>query len=231
MGKQIICVIPARGGSKRVPNKNILPLGGKPLVVHSIEQAKQSQLISRIIVSTNDPRIAEISKKSGAEVIIRPENISGDKATSESAIQHCIKEVENGGFFPDLIVFLQCTSPIRNPGDIDAAIEKLYSENADSLLSVCSNERFLWRPVAGNMQPVNYDYLKRPRDQDHPEEYAENGSMYIFKPEVMRKNGNRLGGKIAVYQMDYWSSFQVDSMEDYELCEWIYQKKQKLAGI
>lgn len=203
MKKNIICVIPARGGSKRIPNKNILLLGGKPLIVHSIEHARQSKLVKRIIVSTDDSEIARISKKCGAEVVKRPKRISGAHATSESAIKHVVEHLESTGYSPDLIVFLQCTSPIRNPHDIDAAIETLYRENADSLLSVCRNERFLWRSVFGNMQPVNYDYLKRPRDQDHSEEYRENGSIYIFKPEVMQKYGNRLGGKIAVYEMDY----------------------------
>ena len=227
MKKNILCVIPARGGSKRIPNKNILLLGGKPLIVHSIEHAKKSKLIKKIIVSTDSPEITRVSKKCGVEVVRRPKRISGDHAAPESAIKHVIEQVEKSGFYPDLIVFLQCTSPIRGPHDIDRAIKKLYKENADSLLSVCRNERFLWRSVFGNMQPVNYDYLKRPRDQDHPEEYRENGSIYIFKPEVMQKYGNRLGGKIAVYEMDYWSSFQIDSPEHFELCEWIYEKREK----
>lgn len=227
MKKNILCIIPARGGSKRIPNKNILPLGGMPLVAHSIKQAKQSKLIKKIIVSTDNAQIAGISQRYGAEVVRRPKNISGDRATSESALQHVIAQVESNGFYPDLIVFLQCTSPMRDPHDIDKAIETLYKKNADSLLSVCRNERFLWRVFHDRAQPVNYDYLKRPRDQDHPEEFMENGSIYIFKPEVMLKNGNRLGGKIALYEMDYWSSFQIDSLDDLELCEWIYQNRRK----
>src|SRR3989339_38273 len=231
MGKNILCVIPARGGSKRMPNKNILLLGGKPLIDHSIEHALQSKLVKKVIVSTDDSEISRISEECGAEVVKRPKAISGDHATSESAIKHVIEQVEYSGFYPELIVFLQCTSPIRNSNDIDAAIEKLYRESADSLLSVCRNERFLWRSVSGNMQPVNYNYLKRPRDQDHPDEYRENGSIYIFKPEVMRKYDNRLGGKIAVYEMDYWSSFQIDSPEHFELCEWICEKRKKAFEV
>lgn len=231
MKKNILCVIPARGGSKRIPDKNILPLAGKPLITHSIEHARQSKFIRKIVVSTDDPRIAKISERCGAEVIKRPNSISGDHASSESAIKHVIEQVESGGFYPDLIVFLQCTSPIRDAHDVDAAIKILYKKNADSLLSVCRNERFLWRPVRGSMCPVNYDYLRRPRDQDHPREYRENGSIYIFKPEVMQRYGNRLGGKIAVYEMGYWSSFQIDSPEHFELCEWIYEKRKNLSRL
>jgi len=234
MGKKIICVIPARGGSKRIPNKNLLLLGGKPLIVHSIEHARQSKLIKRIIVSTDDPEIARISKKCGAEVLKRPKRISGARATSESAIKHVIERLESSGYSPDLIVFLQCTSPVRNPNDIDNAIKKLYKDKADSLFSACRNDRFFWRRTSDGVEPINYDYRKRMRDQDHPEEYEENGSIFVFKTEILKKYNNRMGGKIEIYKMDYWSSFQVDTIEDVRLIDWILNRgmksKQKIVN-
>ncbi|MCU0641454.1 MAG: acylneuraminate cytidylyltransferase family protein [Candidatus Margulisbacteria bacterium] len=226
MKKKVLCVIPARGGSKRLPNKNILPLGGKPLIAHTIDQAKQSKLLTMIIVSTDDPQIAKIAEQYGAEVVWRPKSISGDHATSESALQHVLGQVEKGGFCPDLVVLLQCTSPIRRADDIDRAIKTLYKKKADSLLSVCRNDRFFWRRAINGVEPINYDYRRRMRDQDHPEEYQENGSIYMCITEILKKTNVRLGGKVEVHVMDYWSSFQIDSPEDFELCEWIINKEE-----
>ncbi len=223
----ILCIIPARGGSKRIPHKNTILLAGKPLLAHSIEHAKNAQLVSRVIVSTDDEAISQIAQSYCAEVVKRPEELATDQASSESALLHTLDEVEKESCHPKLIVFLQCTSPIRSPKDIDQAIQKLKAERADSLFSVCRNDRFLWRKNAGQIQSLNYDYRKRHRDQEHPEEYRENGSIYVFKPELLRKDKNRLGGKIAVYEMDYWSSFQVDSPEHLELCDWILTRKKK----
>ena len=231
MNKKNLCIIPARGGSKRLPGKNLLPLGGRPLIAHTIEHALQSKYIQKVIVSTNDFEISHVAKKYGAQVVHRPEEISGDYATSEAALLHAYNEIVQSGFCPDLVIFLQCTSPIREPWDIDRAIEKLYAENADSLLSGSKNERFFWRRSSENTIPINYDYRHRMRDQDHPEEYEENGSIYIFKPDILLKTNNRLGGKIAMYEMDYWSSFQIDSPEHFLLLEWIIEQKRKSSRM
>lgn len=225
MKKKILCIIPARGESKRLPQKNLLPIGNKPLIAHSIEHALQSQHITKVVVSTDNPEIEQVSKACGAEVIRRPAKISGDHATSESALLHALNEVRRVGFESELIVFLQCTSPVRKNTDIDKAIEKLIEENADSLFSACRNDRFFWRKLNGQVEPINYDYRHRVRDQDHPEEYEENGSIFVFKPEILEKYHNRLGGKITVYEMDYWASFQIDSPEDAQLINWIFCDK------
>ncbi len=231
---KVLCIIPARGGSKRIPRKNIRHIAGMPMIAHSIDHAKRSRYVGKIVVSTDDSEIADISRKFGAEVIRRPTGISGDESSSEEVLKHALIEVEKAGFRADLIVFLQCTSPVRDDRDIDNAIETLLEEKADSLFSACRNDRFLWRRISGEMQSFNYDYRQRHRDQDHPEEYRENGSIYVFRPAVLREYNNRLGGKIAIYEMDYWSSFQVDSEEHLELCNWILiqkQKKLKLACL
>ncbi len=219
---EVLLIIPARGSSKRIPNKNLYSILGKPLIVYSIEQAKNSKLVNRVIVSTDDVEIKSVSEKHGAEVVRRPSDISGDEATSESALLHVLdhlKEKEN--YEPDLVVFLQCTSPVRKEDDIDNAVRLLLEENADSLFSACRNDKFIWALDKGRPKPLNYDYKKRKREQDFPVQFRENGSIYIFRPEILRKSSNRLGGKMLVYEMDYWSSFQIDTPEDVELIEWI----------
>jgi CMP-N,N'-diacetyllegionaminic acid synthase len=223
MLSEIVALIPARGGSKGVPRKNVRPLAGKPLLAHTIEQARAVELVNRVVVSTDDEEIGEVARQYGAEVVWRPAEISGDTASSESALRHALEFLkESGGYEPDYVVFLQCTSPLRWPGDIDRAIETLLAAEADSLLSVVPSHRFLWTVNQGG-QPVavNYDYANRPRRQDRAAEYVENGSIYVFKPWVLRELNNRLGGRIALYMMDEWSGVDIDSAADFALCEWL----------
>src|ERR1017187_7266266 len=217
----VIALIPARGGSKGIPGKNIRPVGGKPLLAWSIEQARHTPHISRVFVSTDSPEIATVARQFKAEVITRPPEISGDTASSESCLVHALdylKAKEN--LEPDLVVFLQATSPLREADDIQKAIENLQRENADSLLSACRVEGFVWRVEKdGAPRSFTYDHQNRPRRQDAREDLIENGSIYIFKPWVLRQFNNRLGGKISVYRMSALNSFQIDEPADLELVE------------
>ena len=216
----VLAIIPARGGSKGIPRKNVRPLLGKPLLVHSIDHAKSSPSVTRVIVSTDDPEIATVAREHGAEVVLRPAGISGDTAGSESALLHVLdslREIE--GYEPDLVVFLQATSPLRRPGDIQGAIETLEREEADSVFSACSAHGFVWRLHEGQLRSLTYDHRNRPRRQDIGEDLIENGSIYAFRPWVIRKHHNRLGGKVAVYRMDPFDSFQIDEPGDFERIE------------
>lgn len=217
---EILAIIPARGGSKGVPGKNIAPVAGKPLLAHTVEQALAARLVNRVLVSTDDEAIAAVARAYGAEVVARPAGISGDTATSESALLHVLDTL-NGreAYAPDLVVFLQCTSPVRRPGDIDAAIQTLLDQQADSLLSVVPSHHWLWRVVDGQPDSYNFDYRRRPRRQERPAEYDENGSIYVFKPHILRQFNNRLGGRIALYEMDGWSMIDIDTPQDLALCE------------
>jgi N-acylneuraminate cytidylyltransferase len=230
---QVICVIPARGGSKGIPGKNIRPLGGKPLLAWSIEQARQTPRISRVFVSTDSEEIAKVARQFEAEVIQRPAEISGDTASSESCLVHAldyIKAKEN--LEPDLMVFLQPTSPLREADDIQKAIETLEREQADSLFSACRVEGFVWRVEKdGAARSFTYDHQNRPRRQDAPEDLIENGSIYIFKPGVLRQFNNRLGGKISVYRMPALNSFQIDEPADLELIEQLMAVRSAERGV
>ena len=231
MKMKIVAIIPARGGSKGIPRKNIRPLAGKPLIAYTIEQSLNSKLVSRTIVSTDDDEIAKISKKYGAEVVKRPAELATDKAASEPTILHVLDVLkEKEDYVPDFVVFLQCTSPLRKKDDIDNAIKKLIDGKTDSLLSVCNNHAFIWKFDGKNKTAVsvNYDYKNRLRRQDREPEYRENGSIYITKTEIWRKNKNRLGGKIALHVMEIDDSWEIDDPFDFWLIEQIinYRKKE-----
>ncbi|AKZ61477.1 acylneuraminate cytidylyltransferase [Herbaspirillum hiltneri N3] len=226
----IVAIIPARGGSKGIPGKNIHPLAGKPLIVHTIEQALRSSRVTSTVVTTDDERIAATSRDAGAAVIVRPAVISGDTATSESALIHAVEIMQTqNGSLPDLLVFLQCTSPLRHPDDIDRAIETLLSSGADSLLSVSPSHRFLWTETEGEARSINYDFHHRPRRQDMQPQYAENGSIYVFRPQALLATSNRLSGKIALYKMDEDAAVDIDTPLDLKLAEILLQERHKEA--
>lgn len=219
-----VAIIPARGGSKGVPGKNLRPLAGRPLVVHSIVQALAAETVDAVYVSTDDEAIAEVSTAAGAQVIRRPAAISGDTSPSEAALQHALDVIAAEAGEPHLMVFLQATSPLRTAADIDAAVRKLEVDGADSLLSVSPSHRFLWRLKDGYAEAINYDYRHRPRRQDMTPQYVENGSIYVFSPDVLRRFGNRLGGHVALYEMPEQAALEIDSELDFQLMEAIMKQ-------
>ena len=224
----ILAVIPARRGSKRITRKNTRLLCGKPLIAHTLLHASRSRMVNRVVVSTDGDGISKISKEYGAEIICRPKEISGDKASSESVIKHVLKHLkEVDSYIPDIVVFLQCTSPIREDDDIDNAINIFVKQKADSLFSACRFNKYIWKLADKNIMPINYDYRNRWREQDFPVQYMENGSIYIFKPWVVNVSNNRLGGNIVIYEMSQENSFQIDSIEDLKFCEFILKGRKK----
>ncbi|OLT55932.1 acylneuraminate cytidylyltransferase family protein [Moorena bouillonii] len=220
-----VCIIPARGGSKGVPRKNIKPLNSLPLIIYSIIDATEASLVDQLYVTTDDAEIASKVEEYGASIIKRPDELAGDTASSELALAHALDEIERSGIHPNLIVFLQCTSPIRSGIDIDNAIQKLQAEDADSLVSVSPSHRFLWKQVDGVAKSINYDYRDRPRRQDMNPQYVENGSIYIFKPWVLQKLGNRLGGKISLFPMSEAAAHEIDSPLDFEIAEFFLNQQ------
>ncbi|MEK6927623.1 MAG: acylneuraminate cytidylyltransferase family protein [Nanoarchaeota archaeon] len=222
----IIAIILARGGSKRIPHKNIVNFCDKPLLAWTIEQAKDSKQIENVYVSTDDDKIKKVAEKYGAEVIDRPKAISGDHATSEDALKHAIDTIGgNTNKKIDFVVFLQPTSPLRETKDIDNAIQTIKEKKADSLFSSGKlGDFYIWKNYKGKFTSLNYNYKNRKRSQEFGEQFVENGSIYVFKPEVLYSN-NRLGGKIAISIMDFWKSFEIDRKEDLEFCEDIFKLK------
>ena len=217
----IFCIIPARGGSKGVPKKNIRPFLGRPLITHSIDYARQASQVSAVFVSTDDAEISQIARTAGAEIIPRPAELSGDTATTESAITHACQWWQEQGRNPDIIVLLQATSPLRPAGSLDRALRHFLDHQFDSLLSISPTHRFFWR-IKGEEAHAEYDFIQRPRRQDMTREdirYVENGSIYIFTRKHFEHIGNRLGGKIGYTIFPEAYSPEIDSLNDFLLLE------------
>ncbi len=217
----IVAIILARGGSKGIPNKNIIDFCGKPLIVWTIEQLKQSRGINSIWVSSDSEEILSISRNCGVKIICRPDGISSDSATSESGWIHALGYIENKVGCVDLVVASQVTSPLREPSDIERGIYDFQEQKCDSMFS-CSivEDLFFWGKMPdGKLRSINYDYRNRKRRQDISQQYIENGSFYLFRPEVLRKFNNRFGGKIGVTKMEFWKMFQIDEPSDIKLCQ------------
>ena len=159
----------------------------------------------------------------GVLALKRPQSISGDKATSEDVIRHVLDKMLDKKYSPDLVILIQATSPLRSKEVLDSAIEKFINKKADSMLSVTKNHQFLWGKDENGFKPINYNYSNRPMSQDLDRQYLENGSFYIFKPDLIYNFHSRLGGKVEIFEMDYWSSFEIDNFEDYLLCRFIFE--------
>lgn len=219
---KILAFIPARSGSKGIPDKNIKLFNNKPLIEWTINSALKSKLVDKVIVSSDSRKILSLSRKLGANVVLRPRNISGDSATVESAIKHYIQNT-NETF--DVIVLLSPTSPIRKTKDVDNAIEEFKQKKLDSCFSASKLSDFLiWKMnrKTKKLESINYDFKHRCSRQKRELNYVENGSIYVFKTSLLKHN-NRIGGKVGMYLMNFWQSFELDEIDDWKLLE-IMQK-------
>jgi YrbI family 3-deoxy-D-manno-octulosonate 8-phosphate phosphatase len=216
-----LAVIPARGGSKGIPRKNVRPVGGKPLLAWSIEAARASKRVNRVAVSTDDLEIASVARRFGAEVIERPEAISGDSASSESALLHALDLLKRSeGYEPDILVFLQCTSPLTAPEDIDGVIKAMEREGADTAVAVIPFHYFLWRhDDSGDGVGINHEKRVRLLRQDREPQYLESGAVYVMKADGFRQARHRFFGRTALYEMPAERRWEIDDPVDMEVAE------------
>jgi N-acylneuraminate cytidylyltransferase len=217
---QCVAIIPARGGSKGVPRKNIRLLGGFPLVGRTITAAQNAHSVDSVYVSTDDAEIAEVSKTYGATVIWRPEHLSGDEATSESALLHALEQLALEGVNPETLVFLQCTSPFTSSDDIDAVVHALRSGNAKAALAVTEDHGFLWRiQPDGSAEGVNFDHTRqRQRRQDMQPQYRETGAIYAMNTQAFVQNKTRFCGQVVAVPL-VSSPVEIDTEEDFKVAE------------
>ena len=219
---KILSIIPARGGSKGIPFKNIKSVIGKPLLYYTVEAAKQSKFINKIIVSTDHQKIANTAIKLGVEVIKRPRKLSGDKIRIEPVIDHVLENLKaKEAYVPDLIILLQNTSPLRTGKDVDKAISVLKNGKYDSVLSVAPSKHFLWKIEENNSFPINYNPIKRPNRQEMKNQFIENGAIYVSKYSNYINSKCRISGKIGLYVMKPKFSIEIDEELDLELVKQI----------
>ena len=214
-------IIPARGGSKGLPRKNIKLLNGKPMIAYTIEAARKSKL-DHFIVSTEDKEIADISRQYGAEVIDRPPELAEDRTPTGNVMFHVLETIK---YKPKWTVLLQPTSPLRNENHINEALQRFDDGRFDSLLSVSLSHSFLWVMGLQCPFPLNYDpFGRRPRRQDMLTQFQENGAIYIIKTKLFKDHHYVLADKIGFYIMPADYSIEVDSEFDFWLAEQILRK-------
>tara|TARA_B110000008_G_scaffold257515_1_gene275744 strand:+ start:7213 stop:7923 length:711 start_codon:yes stop_codon:yes gene_type:complete len=221
MKNKVIAIILARGGSKGIPRKNVLDFAGHPLVAWSVIQAKLTEEIDEVYISSDCDEILDIASKYGARKIKRPDEFSGDSAKSEEAILHALDVLGNE---QEMIIMLEPTAPLRKSCDLGNAVKMFRAENWDSCFSGATLQDFLiWkRDEDNNLISVNYDYKNQgPRQMREPD-YVENGAIYMFKPNIMQQEHNRFGGKIGLFPNSFWQSFEIDEPEDWTFVELIF---------
>lgn len=211
-----LAIIPARGGSKGILRKNLHPVAGLPMVAWSIQAAFLSKHISRVVVSTDDKEIADVSEAFGAIALMRPPELSTDTASSEAALLNVLAQLkEKENYQPDIVVFLQCTSPLTSSLDIDGAIEKLLSEKADSCFSVTQFSHFIWDlDENGNAKGINHDKKIRAMRQQVSPQYLETGAIYIFKTPGFLEHKHRFFGKTVVFEVPEERCLEIDTYEE-----------------
>jgi len=216
VAKSAIAIIPARGGSKGIPNKNLQTVGGVTLLARTISACLKSESIATVYVSTDSDDIAAVALNNGAQVIRRPADISGDTASSESALLHSLNEIEKTSSLPKNVLFAQCTSPFITHTDIDGILDLL--KDHDSALTVTHNHAFIWRrDNTGNAIGINHDSaIRLPRQQLDPE-YKETGALYAMNIDQFRTCGHRFFGRIGMYEVPADRSMEIDEPEDLRL--------------
>lgn len=226
-----LAIIPARGGSKRLPRKNVLDLAGKPLIAWTIEAALQSQYLHKVVVSSDDAEIAQVAQQYGADVpFMRPEPLARDESSSIDVLKHTLMELENRGERYRYLVLLQPTSPLRTAAHIDAAIETLLAKQADAVVSVCELDHPVeWSNTLpedlslDGFFPAQYRGL---RSQDLPKRYRINGAIYITDiARFQQENALLYDGNAFAYIMDKRDSIDVDDETDFLMAKVLMEQR------
>jgi len=223
--RTFLAIIPARGGSKRLPKKNLLSLSGKPLISYTIDAAKKVNSIDKIIVTSDNIEILEISKKAKIEVIQRPVELANDSSTTFDVVRHTIENLKKTY---DYIILLQPTSPLRDETHINEAIKLLETKKADAIISVCKIDHSpLWSNTLDKNLSMNSflkDGILNKRSQELEEYYSLNGAIYICKTEkLLEKKSFFLEKKIFAYKMDKKSSIDIDTKLDFLIAQTILE--------
>ena len=216
---RVIAIIPARGGSKAVPGKNLRRVGGRSLVARAVDACHASRRIDEVYVSTDDAKIAASAEIVGAKVIMRPAELSDDTASSEAALLHALDQLIMVDEEPEVLVFAQCTSPFIAPDDLDRGIEMIIHDHADSVFSAVATYDFLWRGSGrfGLVTGQNHDPAVRPRRQEREPDFRETGAFYVMSAAGFRAARHRFFGRTAVVQVPELTAVDIDHLDDLTL--------------
>lgn len=231
-GKRILALIPARGGSKRLPGKNTKLINGKPLIAWTIEAAKNSKYIDTVVVSTEDNTIAKISANCGATIpFIRPKELATDNASTKSVIEHCLNHLKSAEDNYDVFILLQPTSPLREEKHIDEALELFFAKEANFVLSVCECEHSpLWSNTLPKDQSLDQFIAKEAnkRGQELPVYHRLNGAICICNISAyLETDGDTYSADSFAYIMGAHSSVDIDNEIDFLLAETLFQHRSK----
>ena len=228
---KILAIIPARGGSKGVPRKNIKSLCGKPLICYSIKAGLESKYIDRVVVSTEDKEIAAVARKYNAEVIDRPKELAKDNSPAFLTYKHVLENLkEKGKYFPDIVTILQPTSPLRKTEDVDESIEIFVNNSCDSVISVTEDNEMYWgfRIEEKQLNPIfDKKYLSMNRKK-LPKLYRLNGAVFVSTPQKMLENKGFHGEKVIPYVMPPERSIDIDTVIDFKTSENLMKERGKL---
>jgi len=231
MKPNILAIIPARGGSRGIPRKNLRLLYGKPLLVYSVEAASGSRYIDKVVVSTEDREFVKVAINSGAEVIRRPPKLAQDDTPSLPVYKHVINHLEKTKrFYPNIVVILQPTSPLRTVKDIDQAIEKFLTAKCDSVVSVCETEHpphWMYTLEGERLKSIIEGGDRVTRRQDAPEVYRLNGAVYVTHRDVIMKQNRVMGDDTRAYIMPVERSIDIDTEIDLKLAELLMKESEQ----
>ncbi len=214
---RVVAIVPARGGSKGLPGKNLRSVGGVSLLGRTVAAAVGASSVDSVWVSTDDAAIAAEARRWGAGVIERPAELAQDTSSSEAALLHGLDVLEQGEGLPETLVFLQCTSPFTTAADIDGAVAHLRKTGAASLFSATASHAFIWRQNEDGAYGANHDATRRLRRQDREPEWRENGAVYVMDAAGFRASKHRFFGKIVPYETPSVTALEVDDLADLQL--------------
>jgi YrbI family 3-deoxy-D-manno-octulosonate 8-phosphate phosphatase len=216
---RVLAIIPARGGSKGIPGKNLRRVGGRSLIERAVDACRAARLVDGVYVSTDDAEIAASAEAAGARVIMRPAELCSDTASSESALLHALDQLIMVGEEPEVIVFVQCTSPFIAPDDLDRGVELVVGDHADSVFSAVLTYEFLWRASwsFGLVIGQNHDPAVRPRRQDREPDFRETGAFYVMSTAGFRAARHRFFGRTAPVQVPELTAVDIDHLHDLTL--------------
>lgn len=233
-GPEIVALITARGGSKRLPRKNILPLAGRPMVSYSIEAARHCRFVSRCIVTTDNSEIRAIALADDAEVIDRPAQLASDEASSADVILHALKWLETRNELPRHFVLLQPTSPLRNQFHLHDCLAAYLASDCACAISVCDAEHHPFKTLTitgGHLKPLFGAQLLGATRQSLPQAYRPNGAIYVMRTDAFRSSGVLFAEPALPFIMNREDSLDVDTLYDFEIAQRILEARKNDGSV